>query len=183
MAAWYGDIEEVISPAEIAKRVAELGRSISRDFVGRELVLIGVLKGSFLFMADLCRHIELPITCDFFGLSSYGDQTKSTGVIRITSDLKRPIAGKDVLVVEDIVDTGLTVQYLQENLKARRAGSIKVCSLLDKPSRRVVPAQIDYLGFSVPNLFVVGYGLDFKGRYRNLPFVGKLPDDHPEIAG
>ncbi|HUT99869.1 MAG TPA: hypoxanthine phosphoribosyltransferase [Myxococcota bacterium] len=177
MGDWSRGTEVLFSEDRIQARIAELGAAITRDYAGRELVLVGVLKGCFLFMADLCRKIDLPLKCDFLGLSSYGDHTKSTGVIRITSDLKRPIEGENVLVVEDIVDSGLTMRYLLSNLHTRKPRDIKVCSLLDKPSRRQVDVKIDYLGFSVPDLFVVGYGLDYKGRYRNLPYVGNFTED------
>jgi len=169
---WQPRVRPLIGAEDIQSKTAELGERITRDYAGRELVLVGVLKGSFLFMADLCRHIRLPLKCDFLGVSSYGDSTRSTGVIRITSDLKRPVVGEDVLVVEDIVDTGLTVSYLLDNLQTRQPASVRVCSLLSKPARRRVEVPIDYLGFEVEDVFVVGYGLDHKGRYRNLDFVG-----------
>ncbi len=174
--AWSGKIEVLISAEQLQKRNAELGRMITSDCAGRDLVLVGVLKGSFLFIADLCRRIELPLTCDFLGVSSYGNETRSSGIIRITSDLKRSIEGKDVLVVEDIVDTGLTMRYLMENLQTRRPASIKICALLDKPARRQVPTRIDYLGFTVPDVFVIGYGLDYKGRFRNLDYIGTIEE-------
>jgi hypoxanthine phosphoribosyltransferase len=177
MSSWAHDVETLISEKEIHARIQQLGRSITQDYKDDELVLIGVLKGCFLFMADLCRQIDLKLSCDFLGLSSYGDKTKTSGVIRITSDLKRPIEGKNVLVVEDIVDTGLTMQYLLENLQTRKPKSVKVCTLLEKPSRKLVETQIDYLGFEVPDLFVVGYGLDYKGRYRNLEYIGHLKQE------
>jgi hypoxanthine phosphoribosyltransferase len=177
MRTWAGDIDVLLSEEQIQDKIREMAAAITRDYAGSELVLVGVLKGSFLFMADLCRRIELPLTCDFLGVSSYGDQTKSSGVIRITSDLKRPIEGKRVLVVEDIVDTGLTMQYLLANLGTRRPADIRVCTLLEKPARRIVETHIDYLGFSVPDVFVVGYGLDYKGRYRNLRYIGHIKGD------
>ena len=173
-AEWVRDVRVLISEAEIQAKVAELGQAITRDYAGEELTLVGVLKGSFLFMADLCRKIELPLTCDFLGLSSYHGHTRTSGVIRITSDLNQPVEGRHVLVVEDIVDTGLTMEYLLENLRTRLPKSIKVCSLLHKPERKMVETPIDYLGFTVPNEFVVGYGLDYLGRYRNLRFVGVM---------
>ncbi len=180
MGDWSRGIEVLFSEDRIRARIAELGAEITRDYAGRELVLVGVLKGCFLFMADLCRQIDLPLKCDFLGLSSYGDHTKSTGVIRITSDLKRPIEGENVLIVEDIVDSGLTMRYLLDNLQTRKPKEVKVCSLLDKPSRRRVETKIDYLGFSVPDAFVVGYGLDYKGRLRNLPYVGHFSEEPPD---
>jgi len=135
-------------------------------------VVVGVLKGSFIFLADLVRAIELPITTEFIGIASYGNETKSSGVVQITSDLTKPIDGKHVIVVEDIIDTGLTIDYLLENLSTRHPASVKVCALLHKPDRTVKKVPIDYLGFTIPNQFVVGYGLDFAQRYRNLPFIG-----------
>jgi len=167
-------IRTLIPEQDIQRRVRELGEQISRDYAGQELVLVGVLKGCFLFMADLCRHIDLPLACDFLGVSSYGDRTSTSGVVRITSDLTRPVEGQHLLVVEDIVDTGLTMQYLLENLGSRKPRSIKICSLLEKPSRAVVKVPIDYLGFTIEDVFVVGYGLDFQGRFRNLRYLGVL---------
>jgi hypoxanthine phosphoribosyltransferase len=171
---WTEGVRVLISEEELRAKVTELGQAITRDYAGSELTLVGVLKGSFLFMADLCRHIELPLTCDFLGLSSYHGRTRTSGVIRITSDLNQPVEGRHVLVVEDIVDTGLTMEYLLENLRTRLPKSLKVCSLLHKPERKQVETPIDYLGFTVPNEFVVGYGLDYMGRYRNLRFVGVM---------
>jgi len=163
---------EVLIPAEaIAARVKELGEAITRDHEGRALTVVGVLKGSFVFLADLVRAIDLPITVDFIGISSY-QGTQSSGVVQITSDLTRPIEGKDVLLVEDIVDTGLSMRYLLENLATRHPESVKVCALLEKPSRAVVKVPIDYRGFVIGDEFVVGYGLDWDGKLRNLPFVG-----------
>ncbi len=165
---------ELISVDAIATRVAELGAEITRDYVDRteDVVVIGVLKGSVIFLADLARHIAAPIILDFIGISSYGDATVSSGVVRITQDLSRPIEGKHVIVVEDIVDTGHTVHYLLENLATRRPASIALCSLLHKPERSEREIKIDYLGFTIPNKFVVGYGLDISQQYRNLPFIG-----------
>jgi hypoxanthine phosphoribosyltransferase len=160
------------SAAEIAARVAELGAQITRDYAKGDLVLVGVLKGSFLFLADLCRAIDLPLVVEFLGVQSYGDETTSTGVVQITSDLTRPIEGKDVLIIEDIVDTGLTMEYLLENLRLRMPRSLKLCSLLHKPDRSIRPVRIDYVGFTIPNAFVVGYGLDHAQKYRNLPYIG-----------
>ncbi len=174
MSNWADDVEVLIDAGRIHERIEQLAADIRRDYQGQDLVLVGVLKGSFLFMADLARKIELPLRCDFLGVSSYGDETKTSGVIRITSDVSRPVEGCDVLLVEDIVDTGLTINYLLENLRARRPRSVRVCTLLEKPDRRRVQVKIDYCGFSVPDVFVVGYGLDFRGLYRNLPFVGRL---------
>jgi hypoxanthine phosphoribosyltransferase len=167
---------ELISAEAIAARVAELGAQITAEYAplakGADVVLIGVLKGSLIFMADLARHIAAPIYMDFIGISSYGDATVSSGVVQITQDLSRPIEGKHVIVVEDIVDTGHTVHYLMENLQTRRPASIKLASLLHKPERAEREVKIDFLGFTIPNKFVVGYGLDIAQQYRNLPFIG-----------
>jgi hypoxanthine phosphoribosyltransferase len=167
---------ELISAEAIATRVSELGAQITGDFrahVGKaDVVVIGVLKGSVIFLADLVRQIGLPIVVDFIGISSYGDASVSSGVVQITQDLSRPIEGKHVIVVEDIVDTGHTVHYLLENLATRRPASIKLASLLHKPERQERQVTIDYLGFTIPNKFVVGYGLDVAQQYRNLPFIG-----------
>ena len=166
-------ITELISAAKIAERVRELGAQITSEYAGRELVLVGVLKGSFLFLADLARAIEsTEVRVEFLGVQSYGDETSSSGVVEITFDLKKPIDGKDVLVVEDIVDTGLTMEYIQKNLRTRNPASVKLCSLLHKPARQKVKTHIDYLGFTIDDLFVVGYGLDFGEKYRNLPYIG-----------
>jgi hypoxanthine phosphoribosyltransferase len=168
-------IRELYSAAHIAERVRELGAKIGADYAGRELVLVGVLKGSFCFMADLARAIpSTEVRIEFLGLASYGDETKSSGVVQITSDLTKPVDGKDVLVVEDIVDTGLTMDYLMENLRTRHPASVKLCALLHKPSRMKKEVAIDYLGFTIPDLFVIGYGLDYAQRYRNLPYIGVL---------
>ena len=167
---------ELISADAIARRVAELGTQLTADYTplaaGADVVVIGVLKGSVIFLSDLVRHIALPIYVDFIGISSYGDATVSSGVVQITQDLSRPIEGKHVIVVEDIVDTGHTVHYLLENLATRRPASIKLASLLHKPERAERAVTIDYLGFTIPNKFVVGYGLDVAQQYRNLPFIG-----------
>ena len=163
---------DVLLPEErLRARVRELGAEITRDYAGRALVVIGVLKGSFVFLADLVRAIDLPVSVDFIATSSY-QGSRSTGVVRITSDLTRPIEGMDVLLVEDIVDTGLTMKYLLENLETRRPASVRVCALLEKPSRAKVKVPIAYRGFEIEDVFVVGYGLDWDGRMRNLPFVG-----------
>jgi hypoxanthine phosphoribosyltransferase len=167
---------QLLSAEAIATRVAELGAQITAEYAGltatTDVVVIGVLKGSVLFMADLVRHIGAPIILDFIGISSYGDATVSSGVVRITQDLSRPIEGKHVIVIEDIVDTGHTVHYLLENLATRRPASIKLCALLHKPERAERDIKIDYLGFTIPNKFVVGYGLDISQQFRNLPFIG-----------
>jgi hypoxanthine phosphoribosyltransferase len=164
---------ELISPAKIAARVAELGAEITRAYADHpeDLVLVGVMKGSILFLADLVRHIDLPLQMETIGIASYGDSTKSSGVVQITSDLSKPIADKDVVIVEDIVDTGLTVSYLLENFRTRQPRTLKVAALLHKPERSVVPVDIHYLGFTIPNEFVIGYGLDYAQRFRNLPGI------------
>ena len=170
------DIAEVLLTEEqIAAKVAELGQQISTDYAGRELTLVSVLKGSLPFMADLMRRITLPLRIDLMEVSSYGGTaTESSGLVRILKDLSAPIEGRDVLLVEDIIDTGLTLNYLIRYLKGKNPHSIKVCSLLDKPARRLVEIPLDYVGFEIPDAFVVGYGLDFGEVYRNLRFVGVL---------
>jgi len=176
-------VETLISREALDARVQELGRQITRDYQGRELVLVGVLKGSFMFCADLARAIDLPIAIEFLGLKSYGDAQTTSGVVQITSDLPRPVAGKDLLIVEDIVDTGLTMAYLRTNLATRNPASVKLCALLHKPSRARVATPIDYLGFSIEDRFVVGYGLDWAERYRNLPYVGVVEVTGGEPSG
>jgi hypoxanthine phosphoribosyltransferase len=166
-------VEVLLPEAAIRERVEAMGRRIAADYAGRPLCLVGVLKGSFVFLADLVRAIDLPLTVDFIGISSYAGAA-STGVVKITSDLVRSIEGLDVLLVEDIVDTGLTVRYLLDNLSTRRPASLKVCALLVKPTRAREEVPLDYLGFEIPDRFVVGYGLDHDGRFRNLSFVGAL---------
>jgi hypoxanthine phosphoribosyltransferase len=167
---------ELLSADAIAARVAQLGAEITAEYAplsrSADVVVIGVLKGSVIFLADLVRHIAAPIFVDFIGISSYGDATVSSGVVQITQDLSRPIEGKHVIVVEDIVDTGHTVHYLLENLATRRPATIKLCALLHKPERSERDVKIDYLGFTIPNKFVVGYGLDISQQFRNLPFIG-----------
>lgn len=168
--------KELISAEAIAARVAELGAQITRDYAARgetaDIVVVGVLKGSVIFLSDLVRHIGLPVYLEFIGISSYGDATVSSGVVQITQDLSRPVEGKHVIVVEDIVDTGHTVHYLLENLATRRPASITLVALLHKPERSEREVKIDYLGFTIPNKFVVGYGLDIAQQFRNLPFIG-----------
>ncbi|NOU32528.1 MAG: hypoxanthine phosphoribosyltransferase [Polyangiaceae bacterium] len=164
----------MLSTETIAARVKELGAQITRDYAGRSLVLVGVLKGSFIFAADLARQIDLPLRIDFLGVRSYGEGTESTGVVQIVNDLSKPIEGEDVILVEDIVDTGLTVAHLMDLFRTRRPASVKVCSLLHKPARARVSVNIDYLGFTIEDKFVVGYGLDFAEKYRNLPYVGVI---------
>jgi hypoxanthine phosphoribosyltransferase len=173
--AVFGSVDVMLSRETIAKRVAELGADITRNYAGAdEVVVIGILKGSFVFLADLVRAIDLHVVVDFIALSSYGDATESSGVVQLTQDLSRPIAGKHVLVVEDIVDTGLTMKYLLENLATRHPASLKLASLLEKPTKNKSGVKADFLGFSIEDKFVVGYGLDYASRYRNLPFVGVM---------
>ncbi|HHW96523.1 MAG TPA: hypoxanthine phosphoribosyltransferase [Myxococcota bacterium] len=168
--------EELISPDKVARRIKEMGAQITRDYADKELVLVGILKGSVFFMADLARNIDLPITMDFLGLSSYGDATRSSGVVRITQDLTNPIGGKHVLVVEDIVDSGLTLRFLKENFDSRQPASFKIATLLHKPTNSLETMKLDYVGFEVEDRFIVGYGLDFEQKYRNLPYVAVLKD-------
>ncbi|MDB4993303.1 MAG: hpt [Myxococcaceae bacterium] len=165
-------IVTMISAESIASRVRELGAQITKDYENRALVLVVVLKGSFVFAADLARAIDIPMRIDFLGVRSYGEGTESSGVVQITQDLSRPIANEDVLLVEDIVDTGLTIAHLMDLFRTRQPRSVKVCSLLHKPARAKVEVKVDYLGFTIEDKFVVGYGLDFAERYRNLPYVG-----------
>ena len=164
-------VEVLLSEGQVATRIRELGAAITRDYAGQPLKLVGVLKGSFMFMADLARAIDLPVKVDFIGTTSY-QGTKTSGVVRITSDLTRPIEGEHVLLVEDIVDTGLTIAHLMDLFRTRGPRSVAVCALLHKPARARVAVQVDYLGFTIEDKFVVGYGLDFAERYRNLPYIG-----------
>lgn len=169
------DIQEIlISADQIQRRVKELGESISRDYQGKEPLLASILKGAVFFLSDLARAISIHISLDFMAISSYGDSQKTSGVVRILKDLDETITGRDVLIVEDIIDTGLTLRYLLNSLEARKPASLKICTLLDKPFRRIVKLPIAYQGFEIPDKFVVGYGLDYKQRYRNLPFIGVL---------
>ena len=167
----------------LQRRISELGEEISADYAGRDLLLVGVLKGAVFFMADLMRGLTIPCEIDFMAISSYGDSTDSSGVVRILKDLDINIEGRDVLVVEDIIDSGLTLSYLMRNLEAREPASLEICALLTKPERREIEVPVRYVGFEIPNRFVIGYGLDFAERYRNLPYVGILdPDLIPEGA-
>ncbi|MBW3621102.1 MAG: hypoxanthine phosphoribosyltransferase [Actinobacteria bacterium] len=169
------DIESVlISHEDIQTRLREIADEIEVDYAGNELLLVGVLKGAYLTMADLCRYIRLPVNVDFMACSSYGSSTRSSGVVRILKDLDTDIEGKHVLIVEDIIDSGLTLDYLVKNLRSRKPASIEVMTLLTKPSQRKVDLAVRYTGFEVPDVFVVGYGLDFAERFRNLPFIGTL---------
>jgi hypoxanthine phosphoribosyltransferase len=166
--------EILVSREDLHRRVAELGAEISRDYEGRDLVLVGVLKGAVLFIADLLRHLTVPCEIDFMAVSSYGSRTDSSGVVRILKDLDASIEGRDVLIVEDIIDSGLTLQYLLRNLRARDPRSLEVCALLTKPERRRVDLPTRYVGFEIPNRFAIGYGLDHLQRYRNLDYVAAL---------
>jgi len=171
----HDDVGEVlISHQQIRERTKELGRQITEDYRGKDPLLICILKGGLMFLADLMREIDLPLEIDFIAVSSYGDSTESSGVVRILMDLERNIQGRHVLIVEDIIDTGRTLTYIIENLRTRGPASVKVCTLLDKPSRRELEIPIDYVGFTIPDKFVIGYGLDYGEIYRNLPFVGVL---------
>ena len=168
--------EELVSQADLERRVRELGAEISRDYAGKELFLVGVLKGAVFFLSDLMRALEVPCEVDFMAVASYGSSTDSSGVVRILKDLDATIEGKDVLIVEDIIDSGLTLSYLLRTLKARDPRSLEVCALLTKPERREVDLPIRYTGFEIPNKFVIGYGLDHAERYRNLPYVAVLQE-------
>ncbi len=166
--------ETLVSGDDLERRITELGAEISSDYEGRDLVMIGVLKGAVLFIADLMRELTVPCEIDFMAVSSYGSATDSSGVVRILKDLEAPIEGRDVLIVEDIVDSGLTLQYLVRNLRARTPGSLEVCALLTKPARRRVELPIRYVGFEIADQYVIGYGLDYAQRYRNLRYVAVL---------
>ena len=169
--------EVLISEEELKQRVAELGKQISEDYRGEDVVLVCVLKGAVMFFSDLSRHITGNVTLDFISCSSYGSSTVSSGVVRILKDLDRPVEGKNVVVVEDIVDTGTTLHYLLKNLKSRNAKSVRLAALLNKPDRRKVDVHVDYQGFVIPDYFVVGYGLDYDEKYRQLPYVGVLKEE------
>jgi hypoxanthine phosphoribosyltransferase len=173
------DIEQILLTGEqIQEKIAELGAQITRDYTGSDLLLVGVLKGAFVFMADLSRHIHLPMEFDFMAVSSYGAATQTSGVVRILKDLDHEIQGRHVLIVEDIVDSGLTLSYLMKNLRTRKPASIEVCALMQKTDVQQVPIDIKYRAFEIPPVFVVGYGLDYGERFRNLPYVGTL---RPEV--
>ena len=173
------DIQEVLfTQEELEKRVRELAAQITADYQGKEIILISVLRGSFIFMADLCRSIDLDCTVDFMAVSSYGGGTSSTGQVQITKDLSGDISGKHVIVVEDILDSGNTLSYLLKLLEQRKPASIRLCTLLDKPEHRTKPVEVSYSGFTIPDAFVVGYGLDYAEHYRGLPYIGILK---PEV--
>jgi hypoxanthine phosphoribosyltransferase len=179
MKVFDADIEQIlISEQEIQLRVQQLGEDITRDYAGRDLLLVGVLKGAFVLMADLSRYIALPLEFDFMAVSSYGAATQTSGVVRILKDLDHEIQGREVLLVEDIVDSGLTLSYLLKNLRTRKPASLEVCAMMFKTGTQRVPLDIKYRGFDIPPVFVVGYGLDYGERFRNLPFVGTL---RPEV--
>jgi len=164
----------LITADELASRVGELGRQISADYTDREPVLVGVLTGAVVFLADLMRAIEVPLQCELMGVSSYGSASQSSGIVKITADLPVSIEGRHVLIVEDIIDTGRTINYLKRNLETRHPRTLRICTLLDKIERREVPVDLDYVGFTIPNEFVVGYGLDHAGLHRNLPYLAAL---------
>jgi hypoxanthine phosphoribosyltransferase len=173
------DVAEVlIDEHAIAAKVRELGRVIADDYRGKDVVLVSILKGALPFLADLMRQTPIPLALDFLEVSSYAEATESSGVVRILKDLAKPIEGRHVVIVEDILDTGQTLAYVIEHLRSKHPASVRLCTLLDKPARRIVPIQIDYRGFEIPDKFVVGYGLDYAERYRNLPFIGVLK---PEV--
>ena len=175
------DIQEILfSEDQLKARVREIAQEIERDYAGKEIMLISVLRGSFVFMADLCRALDLPCTLDFMSVSSYGKGTTSSGQVQITKDLSEDISGRHIIVVEDILDSGNTLSYLLNILQHRHPASVRLCTLLDKPERRVKPVEVHYCGFTIPDAFVVGYGLDYAEKYRNLPYIGILK---PEVYG
>ena len=167
-------VRVLIPEDKVDERIAQLGAQISQDYAGRQVHLIGILKGSIFFICELAKRITVPVTMDFMSVSSYGAGTKSSGVVKLIKDLDEPVNGKDILVVEDIIDSGRTLSYLLKNLSDRQPASISLCTLLDKPERRAVDVEVDYQGFHIPDEFVVGYGLDYDQRYRNLPYIGVL---------
>ena len=173
------DVKEVLYSEEaLASRVSELAKAIESDYQGKELLVIGVLKGANIFMGDLIRKINLPLQMDFIAASSYGSSTESSGVVKIVKDLDYSIEGKHVLIIEDIIDTGLTLRYLEENFRSRKPASLEICTLLDKPERRKAEIDVKYVGYQIPDEFIVGYGIDYAEKYRNLPYVATLK---PEV--
>ena len=170
-------VKVLLSEKEVDDRIQAIGEQISKDYAGKQVHLICVLKGGSFFLCELAKRITVPVSLDFMSVSSYGSETKSSGVVKIIKDLDEPIKGKDVLVIEDIVDSGRTLSYLMEMLKDRGPASLKLCTLLDKPDRRVIDVPVDYTGFEIPDEFVVGYGLDYDQRYRNLPYIGVISFD------
>jgi hypoxanthine phosphoribosyltransferase len=168
-------VKPMLSAEKISARIAELGVEITKDYKGQQVVAVAVLKGSLMFYADLLRTLDVPgLSCDFLGLSSYGSGTKTSGVVRLTTDLSNAVEGRHLLIVEDIVDTGLTMKYLMENMETRKPASVRICTLLHKPDNERVKVPLDYVGFSIGNEFVVGYGLDYDERYRQLPYIGLM---------
>ncbi|GAB6109157.1 hypoxanthine phosphoribosyltransferase [Fusibacter bizertensis] len=171
------DVKEILySEKQLNEKVEELAARISADYKGKDLLLIGVLKGANVFMCDLMRKISFPIQIDFIAASSYGHSTESSGVVKILKDLDYSIEGKDVIIVEDIIDTGLTLHYLMDNFNSRKPNSLEICTLLDKPERRIANLEVKYIGFQIPDEFIVGYGIDFAERYRNLPYIATLKE-------
>jgi hypoxanthine phosphoribosyltransferase len=173
-------LKVLFSQRQIADRVAELGRQIDHDYSGQSIVLLGVLKGAAIFLADLARHITLDCTFDFVAVSSYGKAQKTSGAVKLIKDVDQPIEGKHVIIVEDILDTGLTLDFLQKLFQQHQPRSLRIATLLDKPSRRLVKIEADYVGFKIPNQFVLGYGMDYAERFRNLPDICLMPSDYPE---
>ncbi len=171
------EMKVLLTRDQISRRVAEMGAQITRDFAGQSVVMVAVLKGAAIFLSDLARHIQLEAHFDFFGISSYRDRTRNTGEVKLTKDVDHSLEGKNVILVEDILDTGLTLTYLKDVIAAHKPQMLRVAALLDKPARRLVPVRADYVGFEIPNEFVVGYGLDYAGRYRNLSDVCILPPE------
>ncbi len=169
-------IKVLVSEEDVNKRIKEIGEEISKDYEGKDVHLICVLKGGVFFMCELAKRISVPVSMDFMSVSSYGNEKVSSGIVKIVKDLDESIEGKDVLIVEDIIDSGRTLSYLVEILKKRNPNSVKICTLLDKPERRVVDVKVDYVGFNIPDEFVVGYGLDYQQKYRNLPFIGVVEE-------
>lgn len=172
----YSEVDVLFGTEEVKRRVRELGQQITEDFSGEKVIAIGILKGAFIFMADLVRNIDLPVEIEFMAVSSYGKAAASSGEVRIMKDLDCSIEGENIIIIEDIIDTGLTLKYIKEILLKRQPKSLKICCMLDKPSRRSTEIAVDYIGYSIPDHFVVGYGLDYSGRYRSLPYIGIL---HP----
>jgi hypoxanthine phosphoribosyltransferase len=173
----------IVTQEEMRTRIKELGRQISADYADKDLILVGILKGAYAFYADLARAIRVPLRVDFLVVTSYGSKARSTGKVKMVTDLTEDIAGRDVLLVEDIVDSGLTVKYLMKTLSRRKPKSIKICTLLSKPERRKVDVPVDYVGFKIPNKYVVGYGLDYQQKYRNLPYLAVLDTVDDEGQG
>lgn len=173
----HDDIKKImLTHEQLEERIKELGKEISDTYRGHDLLIVCILKGAILFFSDLARHIDIPVSMDFMAVSSYGGGTKSSGVVRILKDLDRPAQGMDILIIEDIVDSGNTLSYLKRTLMSRKPASLRICSLLDKPERRESDIEVDFTGFEIPDEFVVGYGLDYAEKYRNLPYVGVLKD-------